>query len=119
MDSAVSPRSTAPVSGQALSAVLPTTVANRVPAVFGARGVRWANPQQRCTARRSPTCDGDHPATPPAIDPFPAHTRGDSRVADTIDLPEPCIAPVVFVGPNATTWFAATGRLAPRGGRPR
>jgi hypothetical protein len=55
------------------------------------------------------TVDGAVATVNVATDPFPANTRGDSRIKDTIDLPQPCIAPIVFVGPNATTWFAATG----------
>lgn len=43
--------------------------------------------------------------------PFPATTTGDSEIQETIVLPNPCIAPIVFVGPGAgaTRWFAATG----------
>ncbi|HZD78945.1 MAG TPA: hypothetical protein VE646_02735 [Actinomycetota bacterium] len=44
-----------------------------------------------------------------ATDPFPASTSGDSTIEATLDLPSPCIAPVVFVGPSPTVWFAATG----------
>ena len=55
------------------------------------------------------TVDGAVATVNVATDPFPANARGDSRIEDTIDLPQPCIAPIVFVGPNATTWFAATG----------
>ncbi|SDU80077.1 hypothetical protein [Jiangella alkaliphila] len=55
------------------------------------------------------TVDGVATTVNVATDPFPASTRGDSRIRDRIDLPDECIAPIVFVGPNATTWFAATG----------
>jgi hypothetical protein len=55
------------------------------------------------------TVDGVVTTANVAADPFPASTRGDSRIKDTIDLPDPCIAPIVFVGPNPGTWFAATG----------
>jgi hypothetical protein len=41
---------------------------------------------------------------------FSATADGDSRIEATLDLPEPCVAPIVFVGPSATAWFAATGR---------
>ncbi len=44
-----------------------------------------------------------------ATDPFPASPGGDSRIEATVSLPSPCIAPIVFVGPAPTTWFAATG----------
>src|SRR5438093_2603598 len=45
-----------------------------------------------------------------ATAPFPASTSGDSHIKDTVVLPTPCVAPILFVGPNATTWFAATGQ---------
>lgn len=44
-----------------------------------------------------------------ATDPFPATTTGDSRIEATLSLPSPCVAPIVFVGPSPTVWFAATG----------
>lgn len=55
------------------------------------------------------TVDGVATTVNVATDPFPANTRGDSEIEDRIDLPSPCIAPIVFVGPNPGTWFAATG----------
>jgi hypothetical protein len=41
--------------------------------------------------------------------PFPATTTGDAEIKDTVDLPEPCIAPIVFVTSPTGAWFAATG----------
>jgi hypothetical protein len=41
--------------------------------------------------------------------PFPANTSGDSEIDDTVNLPEPCIAPIVFVTSPTGQWFAATG----------
>lgn len=43
-------------------------------------------------------------------DPFAATTTGDSKIQATVTLPSPCIAPIIFVGPSATTWFAVTGQ---------
>jgi hypothetical protein len=40
---------------------------------------------------------------------FPANTAGDSDIEDTVSLPEPCIAPIVFVTSPGGSWFAATG----------
>jgi hypothetical protein len=40
---------------------------------------------------------------------FPATTTGDSEIEDTVDLPDPCIAPIVFVTSPTGQWFAATG----------
>jgi hypothetical protein len=43
-------------------------------------------------------------------DPFPATTTGDSMIQTTVSLPSPCFAPIIFVVPSATTWFAVTGQ---------
>ena len=40
---------------------------------------------------------------------FPATMTGDSEIEDTVELPEPCIAPIVFVTSPGGQWFAATG----------
>lgn len=45
-----------------------------------------------------------------ATDPFQASTTGDSMIQTTVSLPSPCFAPIIFVGPSATAWFAVTGQ---------
>ncbi len=46
---------------------------------------------------------------------FPASTGlatsggGNASFEGTLALPSPCLAPIVFVGPNSATWFAVTG----------
>jgi hypothetical protein len=46
-------------------------------------------------------------------DPFPATTTGDSTIDAIVDLPETCVAPIVFVtngtGSPPGAWFATTG----------
>jgi hypothetical protein len=45
-------------------------------------------------------------------DAFPATTGlggGDARVDVRLDLPDPCIAPIILVTSPAGPWFAATG----------
>ncbi len=45
-------------------------------------------------------------------DPFPATTGlggGDARVDVRLDLPDPCIAPIILVTSPGGPWFAATG----------
>jgi hypothetical protein len=46
-------------------------------------------------------------------DPFPATVTGDSTIDATVDLPETCVAPIVFVtngtGSPPGAWFATTG----------
>ncbi len=45
-----------------------------------------------------------------ATEPFPASTTGDSKIEAQVDLPIPCLAPIIFVGPSPTTWFSVTGQ---------
>jgi hypothetical protein len=45
-----------------------------------------------------------------ATDPVPATPDGDAEIRAELDLPEPCIAPIVFVTSPTGAWFAATGR---------
>jgi hypothetical protein len=61
-----------------------------------------------CLTPDSPT-DGVDLVT----DPFPATTAGDATIDATVDLPETCVAPIVFVtngtGSAPGAWFATTG----------
>jgi hypothetical protein len=49
-----------------------------------------------------------------ATAPVPASSEGDATIKATVELPDPCVAPIVFVtsgtGPPPGNWFAATGR---------
>ena len=49
-----------------------------------------------------------------ATAPAPASSDGDASIKATVDLPDPCVAPIVFVtsgtGAPPGSWFAATGR---------
>ncbi len=45
-----------------------------------------------------------------ATDSFPATVTGDSKIEAQVSLPSPCLAPIIFVGPSPTTWFAVTGQ---------
>ena len=42
-------------------------------------------------------------------DPFPVTSTGDAKIEADVNLPSPCIAPIVFVGPSPAAWFAVTG----------
>jgi hypothetical protein len=53
--------------------------------------------------------DGSPATTNVATGPFPATPTGDSKIEATVGLPSPCFAPIIFVGPSATAWFAVTG----------
>ena len=42
---------------------------------------------------------------------FPASITGDCDISEIIALPQPCVAPIIFVmHPAAGRWFATTGR---------
>jgi hypothetical protein len=40
---------------------------------------------------------------------FPADPAGNAHIQDTVSLPRPCIAPIIFVTNPGGSWFAATG----------
>jgi hypothetical protein len=40
---------------------------------------------------------------------FSADTAGNAHIKDTIALPSPCIAPILFVTSPGGSWFASTG----------
>ena len=40
---------------------------------------------------------------------FPATPTGDAKIEAALELPRPCIAPILFVTSPAGAWFAATG----------
>lgn len=40
---------------------------------------------------------------------FPATATGDAEIEAAVELPDPCVAPVVFVTSPGGAWFAATG----------
>ena len=40
----------------------------------------------------------------------PASSSGDAKIEDTVVLPSPCFAPIVFVTSPGGMWFAVTGR---------
>jgi len=62
-----------------------------------------------CLTTESPDV-GENLATAPV----PASMDGDATIKATVDLPDPCVAPIVFVtsgtGPPPGNWFATTGR---------
>lgn len=40
---------------------------------------------------------------------FPADEAGNAHIKDSVSLPDPCIAPIVFVTSPTGLWFASTG----------
>lgn len=44
-----------------------------------------------------------------STEPAPATPTGDARIEGKVDLPSPCIAPIVFVTSPTGAWFSTTG----------
>jgi hypothetical protein len=44
-----------------------------------------------------------------STEPFPASPEGDAKIKAKVALPDPCVAPIVFVTSPTGSWFAATG----------
>jgi len=53
--------------------------------------------------------DGEVIAVNVSTDTFPADPEGNSHIIDNVDLPSPCIAPILFVTSPGGAWFASTG----------
>jgi hypothetical protein len=57
------------------------------------------------------TVDGGAPATVNVSTALaPASPTGDAKIEDSLELPSPCFAPIVFVTSPGGMWFAVTGR---------
>ena len=57
------------------------------------------------------TSDGGAPATVNVSTALaPASPSGDAKIEDSVELPSPCFAPIVFVASPGGAWFAVTGR---------
>src|SRR5918994_6394286 len=57
------------------------------------------------------TSDGGTPATVNVSTALaPATSSGDAKIEDSVVLPSPCFAPIVFVTSPGGMWFAVTGR---------
>ena len=80
-----------------------------------ARGLAGANPAgafRAIVSCLSVDMDGAPITVNLMTDAFPATTGvggGDAEIVDNVDLPDPCIAPIVFVTNLGGSWFAATG----------
>jgi hypothetical protein len=44
-----------------------------------------------------------------STDAFPATPTGNAKIQTRVSLPQPCIAPIIFVTSPTGSWFAATG----------
>jgi hypothetical protein len=57
------------------------------------------------------TVEGGAPATVNVSTALaPASPSGDAKIEDSVELPSPCFAPILFVTSPGGAWFAVTGR---------
>ncbi len=45
-----------------------------------------------------------------STDGFPADTAGDSNINATVELPDACFGPIIFVTSPGGSWFLVTGK---------
>ena len=53
--------------------------------------------------------DGNPTTVNVSTDPFPASPTGNAKIETRVDLPTPCIAPIIFVTSPTGAWFAVAG----------
>ncbi|MBI4337382.1 MAG: hypothetical protein HY683_06105 [Chloroflexi bacterium] len=46
-----------------------------------------------------------------STDPFPATPEGDAKIEAMVELPHPCLAPIIFVMTPTGRWLAVTGDM--------
>lgn len=76
------------------------------------RGVAGINPSpafKAIVSCLSKDADGNPTTVNVSTGQFPADASGNAMIEDTVSLPMPCIAPIVFVTSVNGAWFAATG----------
>jgi hypothetical protein len=77
--------------------------------VLATTGVNPAPTFKAVVSCLSIDADGNPITVNSATAEFPADAEGNCVIADQVDLPDPCIAPIVFVTNAAGRWFAVTG----------
>lgn len=77
-----------------------------------ARGIGGTNPVPNFKAIVS-CLSRDEAGNPTTVnvstDLVPATTTGNARIDTRVELPQPCIAPIIFITSPNGAWFAATG----------
>ncbi len=76
------------------------------------RGIGNTNPSpsfKAIVSCMSKDADGNPTTVNVSTGLFPADAAGNSEIEETLSLPSPCIAPIIFVTNPGGAWFAATG----------
>lgn len=77
-----------------------------------ARGIGGTNPVasfKAIVSCQSTDAAGNANIVNVATNPFPATATGNSKIEARLDLPQPCIGPIIFVTTPTDAWLAATG----------
>ena len=77
-----------------------------------ARGLAGTNPSANfkvIVSCQSVDASGNANVTNVSTGLFPATGSGNAKIEAHLDLPKPCIAPIIFVTSPGGAWFAATG----------
>jgi hypothetical protein len=84
-------------------------LANHAPVPPALRGTNPVTPFKAIVSCQTIGADGSATVTNVSTGGFPASPEGDSNIRAEVQLPHPCIAPIVFVTSGGGAWFAATG----------
>jgi hypothetical protein len=85
-------------------------LARRAPVPENLRGANPVAQVRAIVSCLTPGSAGQVDTVNLTTDPVPATPDGDATIETRVELPEPCIAPIVFVTSPTGAWFAATGR---------
>ena len=83
-------------------------LAESAPVPPALQGINPVSPFTAIVSCQTIGADGSATVTNVSTAGFPASREGDSNIRATVQLPHPCIAPIVFVL-GGGMWFAATG----------
>ena len=84
-------------------------LANHAPVPPALQGTNPVTPFKAIVSCQTIGADGSATVTNVSTGGFRASVEGDANIRATVQLPHPCIAPIVFVTSGGGAWFAATG----------
>ncbi len=96
--------------GHVLIHVRGLVLADQAPVPAGLQGTNPIHDFEAIVSCQTIGADGTATITNVSTGQFPASAAGNADINATVKLPQPCIAPIVFVfGAPNVGWFAATG----------
>jgi hypothetical protein len=95
--------------GRVAVRVTDLVLANRDPVPAALRGTNPIAQMKAIVSCQTISAAGTATVTNVSTAPFAVSKEGDGSIRTTVQLPHPCIAPIVFVTSPGGAWFAATG----------